>query len=123
VPESNCTLCHPEIAVLGLPLKGTSDVSVTLVPEQAASKDQAGTLDSKRAIKDPSTCQTHALRVQFASVASIEKAGVKLGMVAERPMAEAMNANAEIQYNRTKRPVSSQVVAWWVGKRSSGASR
>lgn len=119
VPESNCTLCHPEIAVKGAPPKGTPDVSVVEAGGDTGLNKQQGSPAAGRPAKDPSTCQTHALRVQFASAASVEKAGVKLGSVSERPMADKLTANAEIDYNRTRlAQVSSRApgVAWWVGK-------
>ena len=119
VPESNCTLCHPEIAVKGSPQKGTPDVSVVVAPGDATLNTQRGFVSAGRPPKNPSTCQTHALRVQFASAASVEKAGVKLGSVVERLMADTLTANAEIDYNRTRlAQVSSRApgVAWWVGK-------
>lgn len=118
VPESNCTLCHPEIAVRGSISGDARDVAVVADPSLTALPEQKHGAVGKPA-KDPSTCQTHVLRVQFASAASVEKAGVKLGTVMERPMADSIKANAEIDYNRNKlAQVSSRVpgVAWWVGK-------
>lgn len=53
-------------------------------------------------MKDPKTCQTHAMRVQFASADSVRKAGVKLTSVMERPMATTLAANAEVAYNRNR---------------------
>ncbi len=119
VPESNCTLCHPEIAVKGLAPKEHPDVSVVVAKDETESKGELTTAKVGPRVKDPSTCQTHAMRVQFASAASVEKAGVKLGSVVERPMADTLTVNAEIDYNRTKlAQVSSRAagVAWWVGK-------
>lgn len=119
VPESNCTLCHPEIAVKGAPQNGMPDVSVAVAQDDSASKATPGSVGVGRPAKTPSTCQTHAMRVQFASAASVEKAGVKLGSVVERPMADILTANAEIDYDRTRlAQVSSRAsgVAWWVGK-------
>src|SRR5262249_47507120 len=52
--------------------------------------------------KDQKTCQKHALKVQFASVAAIAKAGVQQGLVIERPMAEAVAVPAEGGYDRTR---------------------
>lgn len=118
VPESNCTLCHPEIAVRGTISGAARDVAVVADPSLTALPEQKHGAAGKP-VKDPSTCQTHVLRVQFATAASVEKAGVKLGTVMERPMADTIKANAEIDYNRTKlAQVSSRVpgVAWWVGK-------
>jgi cobalt-zinc-cadmium efflux system membrane fusion protein len=119
VPESNCTKCHPEIAVKGSPQQGVPDVSVVAATGATASTKQTGSAGAGRPPKDPATCQTHAMRVQFASAASVEKAGVKLGSVVERPMADTLTANAEIDYDRTRlAQVSSRAsgVAWWVGK-------
>lgn len=120
VPESGCTLCHPEIAVREpLQQDGLPDVSVRLANDEKPSNGQELSASPRRLHNDPSTCQTHALRVQFASTASVEKAGVKLASVLERPMADKLTANAEIDYNRTRlAQVSSRVpgVAWWVGK-------
>lgn len=91
VPESGCTLCHPEIARKGELAPDSADVVVT-----SDSKETAP------AVRDPRTCQTHALKVQFASAASLQKAGVRLGQVVERPMSDAVAANAEVDYDRTR---------------------
>lgn len=95
VPESNCTICHPEIPVKGKAPKAESDVSVV-------ASDDAGRPPTTKPAKDPATCQTHALRVQFASAESVKKAGVQLGSVVERPMQQTIIANAETQYDRTR---------------------
>ena len=105
VPESGCTLCHPEIAVKGnLP---QSESGPRIVPPES------------KPPKDPSTCQTHALRVQFASAESVKKAGVQLGQVIERPMENAIVGNAETQYDQTRlAQVASRLpgVVWRVDK-------
>lgn len=87
LPESGCTLCHPEIARPGNLASGESSVTV--------SKETAS-------VKDPSTCQKHASKVQFASAQSVQKAGVHLGQVVERPMSDSVVANAEIDYDRIR---------------------
>lgn len=112
VPESNCTICHPEIAVKGKAPKAESDVSVV-------ASDDAGRPLATKPAKDPATCQTHALRVQFASAESVKKAGVQLGSVVERPMQQTIIANAETQYDRTRfAQVASRVpgAVWRVDK-------
>lgn len=105
VPESGCTLCHPEIAVKGkLP---QSESGPRIVPPES------------KPPKDPSTCQTHALRVQFASAESVTKAGVQLGGVIERPMENTIIGNAETQYDQTRLAhVASRLpgVVWRVDK-------
>lgn len=98
LPESGCTLCHPEIARKGeLPADG-SDVIVSDGSGDAAKSVSKGI----SAVRDPATCQTHALKVQFASVASIAKAGIRFGHVVERPMSDSVLANGEVDYDRTK---------------------
>lgn len=112
VPESNCTLCHPEIAVKGELAKPAD------APKVLATDGATGIAASKPA-KDPATCQTHALRVQFASGESVRKAGVKLDTVIERPMEQTISANAETQYDRTRfAQVASRTsgVVWRVDK-------
>jgi cobalt-zinc-cadmium efflux system membrane fusion protein len=102
VPESSCTICHPEIVVKGKLPENADGVQVT-APENAP--------------KDPSTCQTHGLRVQFASAESLRKAGVELGQAIERPMKQVFSANAETRYDRTQyAKVASRVpgVVWRV---------
>ena len=138
VPESSCTLCHPEIAVKGqLPVSETSTtVSRAGVGEQAPQTPAASGASSGGPTtaapatapaaagatpgKDPKTCQTHAMRVQFASGDAVRKAGVKLGQVVERPMSANLTANAEVEYDRSRiAQVSSPVAArvWRVEKR------
>ena len=88
-PESQCTLCNPDIAVTGdLP---ESEGSPTVLPDPEASPG-----------RNPFTCQTHLSRVQFASVESVQKTGIELEAVQERPIAAYLNANAEIGYDQTR---------------------
>jgi len=89
VPELSCTLCHPDIAVKGT-LPNSPD-------EPVISKSQ----DPKSA-PDPALCQTHHLRVQFASPAAIKKAGIQLAAVEERPMVASVPASAEVEYDPTR---------------------
>lgn len=89
VPESQCTLCHPEIAVKREAPQDPSGITVS--PGEALP-----------ATKNPATCQTHAVRIQFASKDSLRKAGVLVEGVEERPMAESVRANAAIDYDQTR---------------------
>lgn len=86
VPESACTLCHPDVAVKGAVAKSKDEPTVT--------KSQ----DPKSA-PDPALCQTHHLRVQFASPAAVKKVGIELAAVEERPMVAAVSASAEMEYD------------------------
>jgi cobalt-zinc-cadmium efflux system membrane fusion protein len=94
VPESGCTICHPEIARRG---EVADDESLPIV---TAAEDIAPAGPPKPG-KDPTTCQKHALKVQFASKEAMDKAGVGLGKVIERPMAEAIAVPAHVDYDRT----------------------
>lgn len=89
VPESQCTLCHPEIAVKRKTPDATSGITVTRDPK--AKPEQ-----------NPATCQTHAIRIQFASAGALKKAGVELEGVLERPMTAWIRANGEIDYDQTR---------------------
>lgn len=122
LPESCCTLCHPDIARKGeLP----PDPDAVRIEGPAQTQDQGmgpasrptsqsatipGAAGSKPHRPDPSTCQTHMLKVQFASATSMQRAGVKLGQVVERPMSDAVSAYAEVAYDPTRHArVSSRV--------------
>ncbi|MCK6478622.1 MAG: efflux RND transporter periplasmic adaptor subunit [Planctomycetaceae bacterium] len=89
LPESQCTLCHPEIAVKGEVPKDPAAPAVVAEPGAPGAKE-------------PFTCQTHHLRVQFASAEAVRKAGVALGPVEERPMAARLVANGETDYDQTR---------------------
>ncbi|MCK6458066.1 MAG: efflux RND transporter periplasmic adaptor subunit [Phycisphaerae bacterium] len=136
VPESNCTICHPEIAVKGKPpesdgievlapdgmtwqpVRSTASEADACCVKDATRTTKAPTSTTKSA-KDPATCQTHALRVQFASAESVKKAGVQLGSVMDRPMEQTIIANAETQYDQTRyAEVAARVpgVVWRVDK-------
>lgn len=97
VPESGCTICHAEIARKGeVP---ADDVSV-VADESAA--DVQGNVTKTAGVRDPSTCQTHASRVQFASPAAVAKAGLRLGKVIERPMTQSMAVIGQVEYDATR---------------------
>lgn len=97
LPESGCTLCHPEIARTDL----TADENEVVVARDSNDPADTGGVDAKP-FRDPRTCQTHALKVQFASVAAMAKVGIRLGKVVERPMAEALVVNAEVDYDQAR---------------------
>lgn len=95
VPESCCTICHPEIARKGEVVADDSEAVVSSPTEETqAAAPTPG--------KDPATCQKHALKVQFASKEALDKVGVMLGNVIERPMVEAVAVPAEVGYDRTR---------------------
>jgi cobalt-zinc-cadmium efflux system membrane fusion protein len=105
VPESQCTLCNPAVAIKGTPPEEPPS-GITVVSDAGREKE-------RRRLN----CQTHALRVQFASAEAVRKAGVALAAVENRPMADSITAPGEIEYDQTKMArVSSRVAgaAWRV---------
>lgn len=105
LPESGCTICHPEIARKGeLP---TDKNAVNVSKDTGASSrpaDPSGTssANASKSVPDPSTCQTHTLKVQFASLAAMDKCGIRLENVVDRPMADAIEVNAQVEYDQTR---------------------
>lgn len=87
VPESQCTTCHPEVAVVGGP---------------APPRDVQVVADPSAAQPSAANCQTHVIRVQFASPAAVVKAGVTLAQVQTRPMADTVRAPGEAGYDQTR---------------------
>jgi cobalt-zinc-cadmium efflux system membrane fusion protein len=88
VPESGCTICHPDLALRSGPAPAR-DPAVAPDPEAATSPD-------------PRDCNAHLLRVQFASPASVAKAGIRVEEVAERPIAASVEASAQVEYDGTR---------------------
>ncbi len=105
LPESGCTICRPELARKGTLPAETQPVEVTRGAhenERASDHPQGTSPGAASAIRDPRTCQKHALKVQFASTAALAKCGVELGPVVERPMSDSIVVNAEVDYDRTR---------------------
>ena len=104
VPESGCTLCNPAIAKVEDAHDHSSEVHVEHGSHEGEDEHAHSGAPSGAAppIRDPRTCQKHALRVQLASPAVLEKAGIVLGSVVERPMADSVVVNGEVDYDRTR---------------------
>lgn len=89
LPESQCPLCHPEMAqVKGTPRRPETD------PARALAQ-------TRRPPNNPG-CTHHLRLIQFATADAVERAGVKLALVTERPMAESVAASGEITYDQTR---------------------
>jgi cobalt-zinc-cadmium efflux system membrane fusion protein len=87
VPE--CPLDHPEIAqVKGQPRFPRYDVQAALA-----------LLDRP---ENNNRCKLHARRIQFASAAAAEKAGVEVDVVGEAPVEDFIAANGEISYDQAR---------------------
>lgn len=108
LPESSCTICHAEIASLKMTTELGGTKSAATATKPAISKKERPEPDLSFAVsmppapgKDPKTCQNHAHKVQFASAEAINKVGVKLAYVTEGPITQALQANAELGYDRS----------------------
>jgi membrane fusion protein, heavy metal efflux system len=127
VPESGCTLCNPGLAHPGElpPDEGAVTVSAgTHDGEQPEAHPAGAPADATPSLRDARTCRKHALVVQFASAASVEKAGIALGQATLRPMSDSIVANAEVDYDRTRfARVASRVTgtAWRVDREPGAA--
>jgi cobalt-zinc-cadmium efflux system membrane fusion protein len=87
VPE--CPLDHPEVAqVEGRPHFPRYDVLAAL-----------SLIDRP---ENNSRCKLHERRIQFASAATAEKAGVDVDVVGEAPMEDLVAANGEVSYDQTR---------------------
>jgi cobalt-zinc-cadmium efflux system membrane fusion protein len=104
-----CPLEHPDVAQLKSP--------TTITPAMLERADRALALRPRPA--NNSLCTLHERRVQFASVEAIEKVGVDIAVVGERPVVEAIDANGEVVYDETRMAHLSSRVAgnvWRVEK-------
>ncbi len=87
-----CPFEHPELAQTKTP------VSVT--PAMLERAERAISLRPR--VENNSRCTLHHNRIQFASTAALEKVGVDIAIVEEKPITEAVNANGEIVYDETR---------------------
>src|SRR5262249_15329040 len=69
-----------------------------------------------------SRCNLHRKRIQFASADAVEKVGVDIAIVTEKPVIEAAFANGEIVYDETRMAhLASRVAgAGWRGDKQVG---
>ncbi|HEY2413325.1 MAG TPA: efflux RND transporter periplasmic adaptor subunit [Pirellulaceae bacterium] len=89
---AQCPLEHPEVAQIKLP--------PVITPAMLDRASRA--LAVKPRAENSSLCRMHLKRVQFASVEAIEKAGVDIAVVQERPIIEAATANGEVVYDQNR---------------------
>ena len=87
-----CPLEHPDVAQL--------KVRPTITPAMLERANRALALRPRP--ENNSRCNLHQKRIQFASVEAVEKVGVDIAIVAERPVVEAVVANGEIVYDQTR---------------------
>ncbi|MGD9720691.1 MAG: efflux RND transporter periplasmic adaptor subunit [Pirellulales bacterium] len=86
---NECVLCHPELAqVKGEPKMPAYDTA------------QAIALVNRPQNNSRNTLHTH--RVQFASAATVNKAGVDVDVVGQRSMQEVVTTNGEVRFDPTR---------------------
>ncbi len=89
---AQCPLEHPNIAQVKTP--------PVVTPAMLERANRA--LALKPRAENNSRCTLHQRRIQFASVEAIEKTGVDIAVVQERPVIEAIVANGEVVYDQTR---------------------
>lgn len=89
---ANCPLEHPDVAQLkAIP---------SITPEDLERTRRALALRPRA--ENNSRCELDQRRIQFASVDAIEKAGVDVALVEQRPILEVVTANGEVVYDATR---------------------
>ncbi len=130
VPESVCVECNPTLLPPGkappycekhgVPECPLDDPNVAQINGsfRLPKYDTKLALDLLERPQNNSRCKLHERRLQFASAAAAEKAGVDVDVVQEAPMTEFIVANGEIGYDQSRTRLSSRVPgsAWWVPK-------
>jgi len=89
---AQCPLHHPEVAQL------KTKPSVTADDMQRASR----ALALRPRTENNSHCNLHLRRIQFASTEAMDKAGVDIAIVTQRPIIEAIVATGEVIYDQTR---------------------
>jgi membrane fusion protein, heavy metal efflux system len=89
---AQCTLEHPDVAQLKTP--------PMITPAMLERASRALALRPRP--ENNSRCALHQRRVQFASTDAIEKAGIDIAIVLERPIIETAVASGEVGYDQTR---------------------
>src|SRR4051794_29177082 len=117
VPESQCVECNKSLCPIGMdygwcavhggvqcppehPGIGPIRTAPTITPEMIERANRAVTLRPRQ--ENNSRCNLHMKRIQFASAEALEKVGVDIAVVVERPIVETIVANGEIGYDQTR---------------------
>ncbi|HEY2839917.1 MAG TPA: efflux RND transporter periplasmic adaptor subunit, partial [Pirellulales bacterium] len=89
---AQCPYEHPQVAQL----KETP----TITP--ADTERAARALALRPRAENNSRCKLHLRRIQFASIEALDKAGVDIAVVTQRPIIEAVTAPGEVTYDQTR---------------------
>ncbi len=117
VPESQCVECHPDLLPRGkdygwckahgvhnCPLEHPDVAQLKKLPS-VTDADRQRAARALAALSRPdnnAVCKNYRRRIQFASLQQIGKAGVDIALVDRQPIVEAVSANGEITYDRTR---------------------
>lgn len=117
VPASQCIECNPKLlppakvhgwckehGVAQCPLEHPDVAQLKSLPEitDAMKERAARALDTRSRAENNATSTLYQRRIQFASAEAVDKAGVDIAVVQERPIVEAIVANGEVTYNDTR---------------------
>ena len=117
VPESQCVECNKTLSPVGTdygwcathgimqcPLEHPDVVQLksppSITPAMLERAQRAIALRPRQ--ENNSRCSLHMKRIQFASPEAVEKVGVDIAIVGERPVVETISANGEIGYDQTR---------------------
>jgi membrane fusion protein, heavy metal efflux system len=89
VPEDQCVICHPELAVKSATAAEMKPVSVAFDP-------------SATPTHDPRSCKLLTARIHFASRETLEKTGLQVEAVREQPLAATVTANATLDFDPSR---------------------
>lgn len=135
VPEAECIECKRELLPIGADYGWCKEHGVAQCPLEHPDVAQVKTMPAitltmferasralalKPRTENNSLCNLHQRRIQFASTQAVEKVGIDIAVVQERPVIEAVVANGEVVYDQTSMaPLSSRVAGtvWRVEKR------
>ncbi len=117
VPESACIECKAglwpsgkdygwckEHGIADCPLHHP-DVAQSTLPPQITSEDFDRAARALALLPRPennSRCRLYRRRIQFASLEAVEKVGLDIDLVRQRPIIEAVLANGEVVYDETR---------------------
>src|SRR5258707_10060628 len=111
VPESFCVECKPDLLPRGKALPYCKKHGIPECPadypqvaevkgnRQLPRYDTLAALALLDRLENNSKCKTHERRIQFATAAAAEKAGVDGAVVGEPQMAQYLTANGELGYH------------------------
>ena len=111
VPDSQCIECHPNLkpplkdygwckehGIPQCPLEHPDVAQLKIIPAISGEDLERASraLAVRPRAENNSRCKLHEKRIQFASVEALERVGVDIAIVQQRPIIEAVIANGEV---------------------------